>query len=430
MKIANVDDFMDMLKNKSNIYLYGAGFLGRILKSYLKENGCEVCSFITTGGSQNGRVLGRQILSLKQYIELCKQNKSEHEDDCIIVSAKEEYCKEIVGILKDNHIDNYIELDCALTKYIEENTEYSGVDEVDNNILILLYHRIIKSDYQFWGLNISPETFEKQIKYISENYSVLRLDDDWIGKVSPEKKYVVITFDDGYVDNFRNALPILEKYNVPATFFVSTDNIDSDAMFWWDELEKIFILDGYHGEFDFDKETFQVRTLEDRKKVCMYIRNKLKNSSPDIRSHRLNELRKVLGLKEAVTDELRCVSSEELKRMADTGVASIGGHTKSHLSMGNMESKELLNQEVRESKELLEKITSKPVSVFAYPFGGDEDYNEMAEQIIKDNGFDKSVIVKNANASVKSDMYKLPRHMVSRNMDLEHELNKIWGIYG
>jgi peptidoglycan/xylan/chitin deacetylase (PgdA/CDA1 family) len=426
-----MDDFKNILQSKSNIYLYGGGFFGKTLKFFLEENGYDVSGFITTSGCQDEFVLGRRVSSLNQYVELCKQNKSEHEDDCIMISVKEEeYNREIVKILKDNHIDNYVEFDCNIVKYIEENTKYSSVDVVDNNIAILLYHRIIVSDYQYWSLNISPEIFEKQIKYISENYHVLRLDDDWTGKVSKDEKYVVITFDDGYVDNFRNALPVLEKYNVPATFFVSTDNIDSDKMYWWDELEKIFILDGYHGEFDFDKEIFQVRTLEDRKKVCMYIRNKLKNLQPDIRSHRLNELRKALGLKEAVTDELRCLSSKELKCMAASSVVSIGGHTKSHLSMGNTESKELLKQEVMESKKLLEKIIIKPISVFAYPFGSDEDYNETAEQIIKDNGFDKIVIVKNANASVKSDMYRLPRHMVLENMDLEHELNKIWGICG
>ena len=140
-----------------------------------------------------------------------------------------------------------------------------------------MYHRIIDSENNFWKLNVSPKTFEQHIRYISENYKVLRLEEEWRDTVKVDQKYVVITFDDGYVDNYRFALPILEKYHVPATIFVSTDLIDTNEMYWWDELEKIFIVDKYIGEFTFDGVLYKITDSKCSENVCLTIRNRIKN---------------------------------------------------------------------------------------------------------------------------------------------------------
>lgn len=89
---------------------------------------------------------------------------------------------------------------------------------------ILIYHSISKEKHQF---NIHPEVFEEQIKYLKkENFKFLKLKDlENIKELS--NKSVLITFDDGYENVFINAIPILEKYNVPAIFFISVGLIDN-----------------------------------------------------------------------------------------------------------------------------------------------------------------------------------------------------------
>lgn len=110
-----------------------------------------------------------------------------------------------------------------------------------------------------------------------------------------EPKICCNNFDDGYVENYQYALPILEKYHVPATIFVSTDLIGMNEMYWWDELEKIFIVDKYLGEFVFKDDLYRIKDSVDSERVCLAIRNRIKNMNPMERKKSLNALRSALG---------------------------------------------------------------------------------------------------------------------------------------
>ena len=96
---------------------------------------------------------------------------------------------------------------------------------------VLLYHQIALT-HPFddpLGLGVSPEIFESQIRFLhKKGYQALTLDDIVDGKTirrKPNQKYVAITFDDGYVDNYLNAFPILKKYGFTATIFFPTAHI-------------------------------------------------------------------------------------------------------------------------------------------------------------------------------------------------------------
>lgn len=119
---------------------------------------------------------------------------------------------------------------------LNDTTDFEMDVNNDKKVNVLLYHRVCDMKPDIWNLAVSPVQFELQMKYLKENYSIMRFEDDWS---NIREKSVVITFDDGYLDNYRNAWPILEKYQIPATFFVSTGNIDSENEFWWDELSSL-----------------------------------------------------------------------------------------------------------------------------------------------------------------------------------------------
>ena len=99
----------------------------------------------------------------------------------------------------------------------------------NKNIIVLRYHRIANLEYDPFGLAVSVNTFEKQMKYIKEAYNIVSINSSWD---NIKEKSLAITFDDGYVDNYIYALPILEKYNIPAIFFISTLNININKEFW------------------------------------------------------------------------------------------------------------------------------------------------------------------------------------------------------
>ena len=77
------------------------------------------------------------------------------------------------------------------------------------------------------------------MQYLSEKYNVISLDifmEYYKKKINPPKNSVVITFDDGYFDNYKYAYPTLKKYKFSATIFISTDAVEKNVMFWWDKV--------------------------------------------------------------------------------------------------------------------------------------------------------------------------------------------------
>lgn len=97
-----------------------------------------------------------------------------------------------------------------------------------NSVSILMYHSVGENDAFF---NVKPEDFEWQMGYLKERgFAVISLS-DLLYKINKKEKFlsntVVITFDDGYEDNYLNAFPILKKYQFPAEIFLQSGCIDS-----------------------------------------------------------------------------------------------------------------------------------------------------------------------------------------------------------
>ena len=88
------------------------------------------------------------------------------------------------------------------------------------------------------------DTFEAQMSYLATSYVVLGFSQaiERLQSGNLPKKSVVVTFDDGYRDNYEYALPILKKYAIPATFFVVTDALEQRIRLWWDEVAEAIRL--------------------------------------------------------------------------------------------------------------------------------------------------------------------------------------------
>ena len=104
--------------------------------------------------------------------------------------------------------------------------------------LILMYHRVAKAAADPWKLAVPPGLFDEQLKLLGDSRLVLPLLD--FGRLHQRgdlpANAIAITFDDGYACNALVAAPLLEKYRLPATIFVTTGLISSDKEFWWDAL--------------------------------------------------------------------------------------------------------------------------------------------------------------------------------------------------
>ena len=103
---------------------------------------------------------------------------------------------------------------------------------------ILLYHRVApiqEASSMMVHTAVDPDVFEQQMKLIQKR--VVPLEESVEPHFDRSSKAIAVTFDDGYLDNFIYAFPILKRNNIPATIFPTTENIEKRANFWWDKLE-------------------------------------------------------------------------------------------------------------------------------------------------------------------------------------------------
>ena len=252
------------------------------------------------------------------------------------------------------------------------------------------------------------------MKYIISNYSVVRSEDDW--HIKTDKPKAVITFDDGYYDVYENALPILEKYNIPATVFVCTCNLDSDREFWWDCLERIVYSTSHDIVNVFGKE-LKITTESEKRNALMYIHSLLKKMNDSDRNDYLDVLLNKLEVSRRNTKN-RSLSFEELKKLSCSKYITIGGHTVTHGSLG-YESLDKQHWEIEESKRKIETIISKKITTFAYPFGGEEDYSEETIKIAESAGFKK--IFSTTPGFAKADYVngRIPRLSITQEKNKE-----------
>ncbi len=106
---------------------------------------------------------------------------------------------------------------------------------------ILTYHKISKNGDNIYS--VAPELFDRQMQYLAENdftaISLSQLSDGLSGKIILPAKPIVITFDDGYEDNFTTAIPILEKYGLRAAVFIAVNKVGQTGYLSWEQIQSM-----------------------------------------------------------------------------------------------------------------------------------------------------------------------------------------------
>jgi peptidoglycan/xylan/chitin deacetylase (PgdA/CDA1 family) len=106
--------------------------------------------------------------------------------------------------------------------------------------VVVAFHRVHDADDR-QGLSIGRDMFERHCRFFRRHFNVVPLG-ELVGRLERGEtlnRHLAITFDDGYRDNFENARPVLEKLSLPATFFVVSQWLDSDAWPWWDREQGV-----------------------------------------------------------------------------------------------------------------------------------------------------------------------------------------------
>ena len=308
--------------------------------------------------------------------------------------------------------------------------------------LILMYHRVAEIDNDPWSLTVTPKNFSEHLEIIRKlgnpvHLSLLRRR---INDNKSVKRYIVLTFDDGYADNLYNAKPLLEKYDIPATVFVTSSAINKRREFWWDELDRLIFQPlnlPSHLQLHVNGESFQW-LLSDKghysqdRILCRNLSNinksqKVNTSTDDRRSlhHEIYHILKYLPSfeRDQVLGELRLLTnsdcrtknnypsltSDDLVLLETGGLIEIGAHTVSHPFLSELDIHSQ-KDEIHNSKHYLENILDHPVNSFAYPHGS---YNSDTIAIVKEAGFTCACSTLFGRVKRHSNIFLLPRFKVN-----------------
>lgn len=288
-----------------------------------------------------------------------------------------------------------------------------------NGPIVLHYNRVWDDPINAKLLSISPENFEEHLKILLENYNVIPLHHLLVAINCKEVKAnaVSITFDDGYLDVLNNAVPILEKYGLHATVFVTSGMVGVDQEFWWDALERIFLTGALIPEnlkidwIENENLELELYTPQNSLKAFDEIYQILRLKPLEVINQTIDNLLQWAGIDSVGRLSHRIVNEEQLNRLASLHSIELGSHAVTHTSLALL-SPELQANEIKESKLKLEKISNKQVKFFAYPFGTVADFTKETEQIVAENGYNAAVTTIQDNISWPVNMSAIPRRTV------------------
>lgn len=260
-----------------------------------------------------------------------------------------------------------------------------------NGIRILAYHKINNDCPNYLNLSTKISNFEKQMEYLRKHYHIVSLQEVVsLMKANQKipKRTVAITFDDGYKDTYTNAYPILKKYNIPATIFLTLNPIEYKIPLWF-ECIIYAITNTSRKTLNLEPvglKKYLVDSLKEKRETIDQIVSYTKKLNKEDREILLKFMSKELQVD---LDDLKMkeelLSWEEINEMKSNGI-SFGAHSMSHSILTQMPLKEA-EYEICESKRMIGEKLGEKVSFFAYPNGGKGDFNEDIINILKDNGF-------------------------------------------
>lgn len=303
--------------------------------------------------------------------------------------------------------------------------------------IILAFHRVVESKISVFNgiLEISQERFEFTINSLKRhNYDFISLNElPERLKSKARRKFAIITFDDGYKDNFTLAYPILKKHQIPFTIYLTTSFPDETAVLWWYFLEDT-ILDKSSLSFSYGGSNYHhdLFNMSAKQKAFDSIRRFIINSSPfEVKE----KVKAILGSDfqdmYSKTKEL-AMSWDEIKILSSDPLVNIGNHTANHYSLASLGEEEI-KSEIFSSQKLIESQTGVSPKHFAYPFGSRHEVNMDALRIIKDAGFITAATTMPGNIfseHLDDDMFLfLPRYLISEKIS-KYALNiRLNGIY-
>lgn len=292
--------------------------------------------------------------------------------------------------------------------------------------IILNFHGVtnIKGN-RFNNRHLDASEFEKIIRYLKTNYNIVPLKELFEThrtKKDSTKKTIAITFDDGYLNNFTVALPILKKHHVPATFYIISESLVNPVFYVWPD---VIDLIQKHTKEDI---VLSFGTFKFPSFYCDALQTNLVNlmkKSGEKREAYLNEIKEKYPayLTEAKKhpELIKLVSKNELTLFANETLIEYGSHTHLHYCLEHLNTA-LSYSELTQSKKIIEDTINKPVISLAFPDGS---YNKETVVLSKQTGYENVVAVSYKLNEANKDPFILSRFTISNSTTFESNIIRL-----
>ena len=257
-----------------------------------------------------------------------------------------------------------------------------------------LFHRVNPEKDKLWPPMEVP-LFERCIKHISRNYTVVLMEDIVAGKLpaNNKKKLATIQFDDGYKDNIDYALPILDKYNCKASFYIVTDCIDYNIPTWTYIFDYSFQHTGQLNidmSFEYLPDAFKTKgfnSAEERLGYAARFKPYMKTLTHEQREEVLQKIKTTFS---DVELPRIMMNWDDVKRLKNEG-HYIGSHTVTHSLLGTMKNSAVIRNELRQSADRINEMLGYFPATISYPNGS---YSSTTMQIAKEEGYTAGLALK------------------------------------
>lgn len=294
---------------------------------------------------------------------------------------------------------------------------------------ILMYHRFGPSDDPG---KTNTHVFSEQMQLLKTEFNVISLLDlvDKITKKEPiPENSIVVTIDDGYLDFYEHAYPVLKELNFPATIYVVSDFIDQKLWLWPDAIDYILKMSTMRevtSETLYGSRTFELTNDKQKRVAWNDIADYCLTLEESDKWQLINSLAEKMevGIPARPVPEYRAMDWGQLSDMKENNI-EIASHTCTHPKL-TMCNKDQANLEIKKSKSRIEEMLGERVYSFCYPNGTEHDYNEEIKSLVKEAGYSNSTVAY-FDARMLGDRFELRRFSVNANM--EHFKKSVYGVF-